>query len=327
MLAFVVGVSVAAMYGGFGPAMFATAVSLVIGTYVFVAPRLAFGPLTAAEIARLSLFTFEGLVIAWSGGRVRRHAERLENEVARRTSELQQSNEALETFAHTISHDIRAPLRSIRGFAEIIEEDFGAELPAQGRDYTQRIAAAAQRLDALVNNLLAYTRIGRLDTAPEPVSLDRLVGQAVADVGEDIERGGGAVRVQPLLGDVLGHRETLRLIIVNLLSNALKFVPRDRRPDIHVSAERRDGRIFLRVRDNGIGVVAADQQRIFQPFERLHARQVYAGSGLGLALVARGIERMNGSYGISSDGRTGSEFWIALPAAPGAPHVSTDPAR
>jgi signal transduction histidine kinase len=328
MLAFVVGVAVAAILGGFGPGLLATGLSILVGEWFFIEPRYSLIPASTLEATRLGLFTFEGLVIAYAGGRVRRHTKELDAEVLRRTLELERSNEALETFAHTISHDIRAPLRSIRGFAEIIEEDYAAHLPADGRDYTGRIAAAAHRLESLVNNLLAYTRLGRREIAAEPVAIDRLLQQVVHDMAEEVRQAGGRIETHGAFGAVLAHRETLALILTNLISNALKFVPRGTPPLVQVTGSLTGTLQRISVRDNGIGLAAADRARVFQPFERLHSRDVYAGSGLGLALVARGVERIGGRYGVESNAGGGSEFWLELPlVAGGADSGSTDPAR
>jgi signal transduction histidine kinase len=342
MLAFVVGVAVAALYGGRAPGLFATGLSIVVGQYYFVGTRGTFVPGSSLEIVRQALFAFEGLVISYLSGRLRdsleenkvltervqRHNEELEGEVWRRTGELARSNEALETFAHTISHDIRAPLRSIRGFANIIEQDFAPHLPANGREYTGRIAAAALRLEALVNNLLAYTRLGRREIQPEPISLDRLAEQVVQELEEEIRQDHADVEVARNLGSVMAHRDTLGLILANLITNGLKYVAPDRPPFVRVSAVALGPMVRLAVSDNGIGIAENDRERIFQPFERLHNRGAYPGSGLGLALVARGVERMGGRYGVESDGESGSEFWIELPAArEGAAGASTDPAR
>jgi signal transduction histidine kinase len=123
------------------------------------------------------------------------------------------------------------------------------------------------------------------------------------------------VEVEAELGEVLAHRDTTGLIFANLISNGLKFVPRDRAPRVRVGAQRRAGRIRVSVSDNGIGIAASDRTRVFQPFERLPTADVYAGSGLGLALVARGVERMNGCYGVDTNHEGGTDFWFELPAA------------
>jgi signal transduction histidine kinase len=145
------------------------------------------------------------------------------------------------------------------------------------------------------------------------VSLDRVVGEIIKDVRADIERAGAEVAVRGPLGYVEGHRETVSVAIRNLLTNAIKFVSDGQRPRVDVSTARAGGRLRLSIRDNGIGVPASEQTRIFTPFERLHANAVYPGTGLGLAIVAAAIRSLGGEVGVESDGRTGSCYWIELP--------------
>jgi signal transduction histidine kinase len=155
-----------------------------------------------------------------------------------------------------------------------------------------------------------------------------LAEQILHDLDDDVRERQARIDVEAPLGTVMAHRDTLELVLSNLVANALKFVPRDRVPQIRVAARPAGPMVRIAVRDNGIGVSPDDRQRIFKPFERLHSRDVYAGSGLGLALVARGIDRMGGKYGVESNGSGGSEFWIELPAARmGAASVSTNPDR
>ena len=325
MLVYVLGVSMAAVQAGVRAGVLATVMSIPVGTLLFIEPRGAFIPTRSEDFVRLIVFALEGLFIAYATGQlrghldqnqrlaeeIRRHNEELESEVARRTIELQESNDALETFAHTISHDIRAPLRSIRGFAEALDEDFVAVLPAGARDYTSRVAAAAHRLEELVGNLLAYTRLSRRAIAHEPVSLDRIVAGVLAEMESDVRRAHGVITVGDApLGVVVGHADTIALMVANLVSNALKFVRPGVAPQVTIDSRSINGYVRLSVRDNGIGVPKEDQQAIFAPFERLHSHQEFAGTGLGLALVARGAERMDGRSGVLSDGVDGSEFWI-----------------
>ena len=329
MLLFVLGVSVAAVRGGLEAGIAATLLSIPVGFYLFVEPRYALLPTRVEDWARLVVFLVEGVIISVAAGRVVREKARLEEIVGTRTSELRESNEALEGFAHTISHDMRAPLRSMRGFAEILEQEYADRLPPEAREFTGRIVAAALRLDELVNNLLAYTRLGHGTMTPEPVALKAVIDDALAQLAPEIASSHARVVVEyNALGTVKGHRDTIAMMIANLISNAIKYVPRDRQPEVTLGCRRVDGHLRLTVRDNGIGIAAADRDRIFMAFERLHARDGYPGTGLGLAIVARGAERMHGRYGVDSDGSRGSEFWIELPAArTEARHVSPDPAR
>jgi signal transduction histidine kinase len=328
MLAFVVGVAVASLYGGLWPGLFATVLSIFVGDYLFIEPRMTFGIWSTLDVSRVALFAFEGIVIAYLSGQrrdsleanrvlaeqIRRHNEELDAEVRRRTAELQQSNESLETFVHTISHDLTAPLRSIRGFADIIQEDFGGQLADRGREYTERISGAVHRLEVLVHNLLAYTKLQQREITFDTVSLDRIARDVVQDMADDIQRAGGRVEADANLGSVLANADTLGLILVNLISNGLKFVPHGRAPHLRIGARPRGGMIRVSVTDNGIGIAPDDRTRVFKAFERLQTQDTYAGSGLGLALVARGVERMNGTCGVDAGEAGGSEFWFQLPA-------------
>ena len=337
MLVYVLGVSIAAVQGGMRAGILATLASIPIGTLLFIAPRGTLIPTRDEDIVRLIVFALEGLLISYATGQlrsrldenrqlaeqVRRQNQELEEQVDRRTAdlhsqaaELQASNEALETFAHTISHDIRAPLRSLRSFSEIIQEDFAPQLPDEARLYTTRISAAAHRLEELVENLLAYTRLGRRAIPPEPVSLDRLMAIVLSHMQSDIRHAQATVSVGNSLGVVIGHADTLELMMTNLISNAIKFTRAGEPANVAIESARANGHIRVSVRDRGIGVRHEDQAALFEPFGRLHSSQDYPGSGLGLALVARGAQRMGGRVGVSSDGVDGSEFWIELPAAP-----------
>jgi signal transduction histidine kinase len=329
MLTFIGAVAVAGATCGTASGLIATAVSVVAGAMLFIEPRGELMPHRSEDFVRLALFIIEGTLVALVTGRARRQSDLFELEVERRTAELKASNEALETFAHTISHDVRAPLRSMRGFAEILETDFREALPAEAQSHTHRISAAAHRLEELVNNLLAYTRMGRRALPPERVSLDRVVRAAVSELQPEIDHSHATVTVgPPPLGVVLGHAETIELMISNLLSNAIKYVAPGRAPEVTIRSAQAGGRVRVAVRDNGIGVEAEQQRHIFTAFERLHGRESYPGSGLGLAIVARGAERMNGRYGVTSDGTNGSEFWIELPlATPEIADGNTHPPR
>jgi PAS domain S-box-containing protein len=269
---------------------------------------------------------------------IKRHAERLEEEVSQRTAELRSSNldlehanAALQTFAHSIAHDLRGPLRTIQGFAEILVEDHGTQLDDDGRDYTKRIAAAARRLSELVQNLLTYARLARsrIFAALEPVSWDRVCDAVVLQLQPEIQASGAAITLIRPLGRVLGQGEILTVVLHNLLTNAIKFVPPSTTPRIEISTKSDGPRLTLMVRDNGIGVPPGERQRIFTPFERLHANAVYAGTGLGLAIVAEAVQRLGGAVGVESDGTSGSSFWVALthsPASGGHGSGDTNPA-
>lgn len=239
---------------------------------------------------------------------IRRLNEVLERRVQERTAEL-------EAFSYSVSHDLRAPLRSMQGFSQALREDYGAVIDAAGRDYINRIIASAKRMEALIDDLLDYSRVSRDELQLQPLSLTSMIADARAQLEEELEETQPDLRIEAPLPTVVGHRSTLARVIANLLSNAMKFVEKGRRPEIRIRAERRNGRVRLWIEDNGIGIRPEHHERIFGVFERLHAKDVYPGTGVGLAIVRRGIERMGGSSGVESASGDGSRFWIELDAA------------
>jgi signal transduction histidine kinase len=245
---------------------------------------------------------------------VRRHAEELEERVRSRTVELQEINAELEAFAHTVSHDLRAPLRAMQGFAVALLEDLGDRLGEKGTEYAGRIRGAAERMDRLILDLLAYSRFSRMELKLQEVNLGELVATAVDQLEVEIRETGARVRVDGALPEVLGQREILLQVVLNLLSNALKFVSEGTVPQVRVWAEPRPGAVRLWVEDSGIGIAPSHYERIFHVFERLHGVEEYPGTGVGLAIVRKAVSRLGGSSGLESEVGRGSRFWIELPA-------------
>ena len=236
----------------------------------------------------------------------------LEFRVAERTADLQSALRELETFAYSVAHDLRGPLRAMVGFSQALLEDCGATLDSTGQDYARRIAEAARRLDQLTMDLLAYSRLARSDIELETVELDSLVERTLEEMAPEIRERNAAVRVERPLPCVEGHVLTLQQVITNLLSNSLKFVRPGESPVIRVHAHRHNGWVRLVVEDQGIGIAPEHQERIFGVFERLNRSEDYPGSGIGLAIVRKGVERMKGQVGVESDAGKGSRFWIEL---------------
>lgn len=243
----------------------------------------------------------------------------LEERVAQRTTALAEANRDLDAFARTAAHDLRAPLRGMEGFAEALIEDYGPDLDPLARQYVERIARAARTMDQLIRDLLAYAQLGRTDITLGPVSLAQALRRAQEQVADDAARRGARITVEEALPQVCANVILLTSVLSNLLANALVYVAPGVTPDVRVTAERyvEDGQARVRVWicDNGIGIAPEHQQRIFDPFERLHGAETYPGTGIGLATVRRGMERMGGRAGVESALGVGSRFWIELPAA------------
>jgi signal transduction histidine kinase len=215
-----------------------------------------------------------------------------------------------------MSHDLRAPLRSMAGFSQALREDYGASLDATAHGYLVRIIAAAERMDRLITDLLAYSRLGQNELRLVAVDLEELVHDVLQQLAPAIAASSAAVRVRSPLQPVLAHRASLTHCVQNLLENALKYVPRGVAPQVDVSTESRDGRVRIWVADQGLGVAPEFHARIFETFERLHGVRDYEGAGMGLAIVRRAAERMNGACGIESRLGEGARVWIELAVAP-----------
>jgi signal transduction histidine kinase len=239
----------------------------------------------------------------------------LEHRVAIRTAELEESNRELEAFAHSVSHDLRTPVRAMEGFAVALEQDYGSQLDAQGRGFVRHIADAARRMETLIHDLLNYSRLGRVKLQLESIALNGIVRSAVAELSSEIASKNADITIAEELYSVRGHRATLTQIVINLLSNAIKFVAPGVRPAVKVWTDRAAaGRVRLWVQDSGIGVDPRQQSRIFSIFERLHGVERYPGTGVGLAIVSRACERLGGKCGVESLPGAGSRFWVELPA-------------
>jgi PAS domain S-box-containing protein len=235
----------------------------------------------------------------------------LERRVAERTAELAETNAELTAFAHTVSHDLRAPLRAMEGFAAALAEDYCDQLDEEAREFIQHIIDSARRMDTLINDLLVFSRLGRAELRLHAIGLDQIVAEARRQLSSEIEVYNAKLEVAEPMPTVLGHEASLVQVVANLLSNAMKFVAEGVRPEIWAWAERRDGgMVRLWVEDNGIGIEDTYRDRIFQVFERLHGIDSYPGTGIGLAIVARVCNRLGGRYGFESQRDQGSRFWV-----------------
>ncbi|MHB8060146.1 MAG: ATP-binding protein [Gaiellaceae bacterium] len=247
--------------------------------------------------------------------RLEQHASELEERVTERTAELAEANTELEAFAYSVAHDLRAPLRAMTGFSQALVEDYGAELGDEGADYAHRIADAAFAMDRLIEDLLAYSRLARAEIYLEPVSLQQALEEALLQQQDAIDTSQAKLVVDEAFPEVEGNFRTLVQVLANLISNALKFVAPGQTPSVRISSETARGRVRLNIEDKGIGIDPEHAQRIFRVFERLHGGESYPGTGIGLAIVRKGVERMNGLVGVESRAGEGSLFWIELDAA------------
>ena len=278
----------------------------------------------------------------------REYAEELETKVRERTSRLDETVAQLESFSYTVAHDLRAPIRTFKGYAEILLEDYAGEFPENARRYVERMKRAAEGMDLLTRDLLQFSRISRQQITSEPIDLSAVLEEIVSH--SPGLSAAGILTIEEPLHAVVGNRTMVQQCLSNLLDNALKFVSPERpahivlRSELHregLPAEphpgaplpfipavpedhslpdsakapdhKHGGRVRVYVEDNGIGIAAEHQKKIFGVFERIQGARKFEGTGIGLAIVARATQRMHGTCGVESRPEGGSRFWIELP--------------
>lgn len=265
-------------------------------------------------------------------------AGELERMVADRTEKLRETVGELEVFSYSLAHDLRTPLRGMQGFAHLLLEQHAARLDPEAQTYLERISSAASRMDSLIQGVLNYTEVLRGEAPLAPMPLDALVRDVIA-LSPDWQPPKVEIEIEGTLPWVLGHEGLLTQCVSNLLDNAVKFVAPGITPRVRIRAELRapsasqaawppdNGKVaegwsgagpVVRVwfEDNGIGLDPKDRHRIFRMFERINAPEQFAGTGMGLTIVHKALERMGGRIDFQSNAGRGSRFWFELKQAP-----------
>jgi K+-sensing histidine kinase KdpD len=340
---FLFAIAVSAWYAGPAPAVLTLLCSSLAFNYFFTEPFDSFY-VDRADVPYLVVFLLFASLLAWFSN-VRRRIEQqllqsndqLGREVAERTRqaallehtaieirtlnqdldarrrELEASNKELEAFAYSVSHDLRAPLRHMVGYAELLQKHESSRVDATGRDYMLAILDSAKRMGHLIDDLLAFSRIGRAETRNTAVNLGQLVQEALHDLRQDTD-GRNIVWRIGTLPVVHGDRAMLRLALVNLLSNAVKFT-RTRAPaEIEIGCtESKDNEVVVFIRDNGVGFNMKYVHKLFGVFQRLHRQEAFEGTGIGLATVHRIITRHGGRVWAEGLKDQGAVFYFSAP--------------
>jgi signal transduction histidine kinase len=279
----------------------------------------ATGPVGANELGVLTGAINEMLgQIERQNASLQESRNQLEHRVNERTAELTTVNQELEAFSYSVSHDLRAPVRHISGFVGLLSAHGGSTFDEEGRHYLATIGAAAVRMTRLIDDLLAFSRLGRMAIAKKAVSLDRLVEEARAEVLLYPSRRAIDWAIHPL-PTVRGDPTMLRSVMVNLLSNAVKYTGTRPRASIEVGvATGSDNEVVVFVRDNGVGFDMKYQAKLFGVFQRLHRPDEFEGTGIGLANVRRIIQRHGGRVWADATKDHGATFYFSLPIEPDA---------
>ncbi len=340
---FLFAIAVSAWYAGPAPAVLTLVLSSLAFNYFFTEPLYSFY-VARADGPYLLVFLLFALLLAWFSN-VRRRVEQqllqsndqLEREVAERTRQaallehtaieirtlnqdlqtrshqLEASNKELEAFAYSISHDLRAPLRHMVGYAELLQKHEASPLDDTGREYMRSILDSAKRMGHLIDDLLAFSRIGRAETRKTAVNLEQLLQEPLTEVRPDTD-GRNIIWRIGTLPVVHGDRSMLRLALVNLLSNAVKFTRTRAQAEIEIgSTEGKDNDVVVFIRDNGVGFNMKYVHKLFGVFQRLHRQEAFEGTGIGLATVQRIIDRHGGKVWAEGLKDEGAVFYFSAP--------------
>lgn len=277
--------------------------------------------LSGLTIDALLLWIFLGLSRA--NRRALQYADDANRELTEKAADLERSNEDLARFAYVASHDLQEPLRMVGSFAELLDEEYRAGLDEQGRRWLAFLVDGAHRMQALVRDLLTYSRVGRHEYSFGPVDADRLLHGVLGDLAGAVEEAGAVLRCEPL-PTLWGDEAQLRLVLQNLVSNALKFRDPGRRAVVQVRAvpAQGEGRVMLEVEDSGIGIEQRYADRVFAIFQRLHTHDAYRGTGLGLAIAKKIVEDHGGSISFRSEPGRGTTFRVELRTPPRGPSLA-----
>lgn len=238
----------------------------------------------------------------------------LENRVEQRTNQLKQANQDLENFAYSVSHDLRAPIRALTGYSSILMQDYHDSIDQDGLGMLQNIHESGLHMNQLIDDLLRYARLGQKSIEPKPLSLGSILQEMQTEFAQVIADNHAQIDIDENISEVtiLGEPTLLHQVFVNLLDNAIKYQPPGNQPHIHIAAKQTIGWAEIHFSDNGIGIPPEQYDRVFNIFHRLHKEDYFPGTGIGLALVKRAVELLNGKITVGASEMGGACFRITL---------------
>ncbi|MGE0098079.1 MAG: ATP-binding protein [Hydrogenophaga sp.] len=283
------------------------------GQWAWVDDRTSLTRDAEGKVSSISGVLLDITALKQAQTRLEHHNAELELRVAERTAQLSAANEELEAFSYTVSHDLKAPLRGIDGYSQLLEEEYAERLDDEGRQFIGRIRRGVHQMGALISDLLDYSRMERRTMESQQVDLMPLIELVIEGHGADIRTAGTQLhlKVEPMVLQL--DREGLALVLRNLVGNAVKFSKGRSPPVVEIGSRSEAGRRILWVRDNGVGFDMKYHDRIFGIFQRLQRAEDYAGTGVGLALVAKAVQRMGGRVRAESQPGEGATFFLEFP--------------
>ena len=312
---FTLAIAVVTWYAGIGPSVLTVVLVTLLFDYFFVEPLYSL-VIAPQDIPYFIIFVVWAVVVS-SFATVRRRVEEnlrhAREALADRAAELEATNKELESFTYSVSHDLRAPLRHVAGFSNLLEKHAASSLDDRSRRYVRSIMESAKKMGSLIDDLLDFSRIGRAETMKGAVNLEQLAREAIAEVGQEASGRDIAWRIGafPVCH---GDRAMLRLVMVNLVSNAVKFTRIRSRAEIEIGCAREEGReVEVFVRDNGAGFDMEHVNKLFGVFQRLHLSEEFEGTGIGLATVQRIVHRHGGKVRAEGAVDKGATFYFSLP--------------
>jgi signal transduction histidine kinase len=335
---FLFALALTAWFAGDRPAILAVVLSSLAFNYFFIEPLYSFY-VRSSELPYYLIFILFATLLSWFSS-VRRRVERqlmqshdelesevsdrrqreeairkLNEELGKKTADLESSNKELEAFAYSVSHDLRAPIRHVVGYAQLLQKHSASALDEKSRRYMMTILESADRMGTLIDDLLAFSRIGRAEARATTVNLDLLVKEVQSELAQDMNMNGRNIAWKiGALPELYGDRSMLRLALVNLISNAVKFTRTRSEAEIEMGCLEKDGdEMVVFIKDNGVGFDMKYVDKLFGVFRRLHPSDAFEGNGIGLATVQRIILRHGGKVWAEGSVDRGATFFLSLP--------------